>query len=226
MTSPFAGQGQPAGSDSSQNAADPPAPSAKWKPAVVDTAAGAAYLSQTERQVIREINMVRTDPAQYARDFLVPLRAYYHGKLLQYPGEIGITTQEGPSALEECIKALESAKPAPPLAPREGLYRAAHDQAVDQARTGAVGHAGSDGSTPLTRINRYGHWDVTMGENIDYGNADARQIVTSLLIDDGVPSRGHRTNLLDPEFRVVGIAVGPHPVYRHMCVMDFAGGFN
>ncbi len=200
--------------------------SVHWKPELVDTAANAAYLSLTERRVVSEINMVRTDPAEYARRFLVPLRAYYHGNLLQYPGKIGIRTNEGAKALEEAIRVLESAKPVPPLSPKEGLFRAAHDQVVDQSRTGAVGHSGSDGSTPESRVNRYGRWDVTMGENIDYGNSDARRIVTSLLIDDGVPSRGHRSNLMNPAFKLIGIAIGTHPTYRYMCVMDFAGDFK
>lgn len=232
MGSPFADFGSPQQTASSQksvpasSASSPATLSDRWKPETIDTAVTAAYLSSAERRVIREINMVRTDPAQYARSFLVPLRSYFHGKLLRYPEEIGIMTSEGAAALEECIKALESARPVPPLSPKEGLYRAARDHAVDQAKTGAVGHSGSDGSTPVTRLNRYGRWDITMGENVDYGNADARRIVTSLLVDDGVPSRGHRTNLLNPQFKVVGIAVGPHPVYGHMCVMDFAGAYN
>ena len=192
----------------------------------VDTAVNAPYLSSAERQTVTEINLVRTDPAAYARRFLVPLRAYYHGNLLQYPGEIAIETDEGVKALDEAIRVLESAKPVPPLSPKEGLYRAAYDQVVDQSRTGDVGHSGSDGSSPETRVNRYGHWDVAVGENIDYGNSDPRQSVISLLIDDGIPSRGHRSNLMDPAFRLIGLAIGTHPTYGYMCVMDFAGDFK
>ncbi|HUX13259.1 MAG TPA: CAP domain-containing protein [Spirochaetia bacterium] len=191
-----------------------------------DPPANAAYLNATERRVVEEINTVRTDPAEYARRFLEPLRAYYHGKLLQYPGQIAISTNEGAKALEEAIRVLESAKPVPPLSPKEGLFRAAHDQAVDQSRTGAVGHSGSDGSSAESRVNRYGRWDLALGENIDYGYSDARRIVTSLLVDDGVPSRGHRINLMNPAFKLVGIATATHPTYRYMCVMDFAGDFK
>jgi uncharacterized protein YkwD len=206
--------------------APPGSMSAKWKPGIIDTAAHAEYLSPTERKVVLEINMVRTDPAEYARRFLIPLRSFYHKKRLQYPGEIAIATKEGSSALEECIKVLKSAKPVPPLSPKKGLFRAAYDHVLQQGNSGALGHDGSDGSSPETRISRYGKWGTLMGENIDYGNADARRIVTSLLIDDGVPSRGHRHNLLKPAFKVVGIAVGKHPKYSYMCVMDFAASFN
>lgn len=197
-----------------------------WQPEVIDTARDATYLSPNERQLVREINLLRADPPEYARHFLVPLRGLYHDNMLQYPGEITIVTDEGGGALEECIKALAAAKPAPPLAPRLGLSLAARDQVRDQGESGGLGHGGSDHSSPKTRINRYGRWETAIAENIDYGNVEARRIVTSLLIDDGVSSRGHRRNLLDPVYKLVGVAIGPHPSYRHMCVMDFAAGFQ
>lgn len=197
-----------------------------WLPQIIDTAATASYLNPVERQVIAEINMARTDPPAYARAYLEPLRAYYQGKHLHYPGEIPILTQEGVVALNECIQALAVTQPLAPLSPKLGLAQAARDQAIDQANTGYSGHAGSDGSTSVSRVSRYGRWGISIGENIGYGHAQARRIVTALLIDDGVPSRGHRNNLFDPKFRFIGVAVGPHPYFGYMCVMDFAGAYD
>ncbi len=190
------------------------------------TPVAAEYLTEIEGQVIIEINMVRTNPAEYARRFLVPLRSLYDRTLLQYPGEIAILTHEGASALEECIGALQAAKPVSPLSPAKGLALAARAHVKDQAMTGAIGHIGSDNSTPIDRIGRYGKWDIAAVENIDYGNGVPRRIVISLLIDDGAPSRGHRMNLLDARFKFVGVSVGTHSVYGHMCVMDFAGAYR
>jgi hypothetical protein len=62
-----------------------------------------------------------------------------------------------------------------------------------------------------------------MGENLEFGGDTPRESVINLLIDDGVPSRGHRTNLVNPQFLKVGIATGPHTKFRTCCVMDFAG---
>jgi len=200
--------------------------SSPWKKETVDTTAGAEYLTDIEKQVIIEINMVRTDPAEYARSFLVPLRAFYRDSLLQYPGEDAIQTKEGIRALDECIQELQITKPLSPLSPKKGLTLAAHDHARDQAATGATGHTGSDNSTPEVRISRYGQWNISAGENIDYGNDAARRIVASLLIDDGEAARWHRKSLLNGSFKFVGVAVGPHNVYRSMCVMDFAGSYR
>jgi hypothetical protein len=46
-----------------------------------------------------------------------------------------------------------------------------------------------------------------------------------LILVSVVPNRGHRTNIYNPQFKVVGIALGPHKVYAHSCCMDFAGGY-
>jgi uncharacterized protein YkwD len=200
--------------------------SAKWKKKAIDTTVGAEYLTDVEKQVVIEINMLRVDPPAYAINYLQPLRRYYQGKILQYPGETAIQTTEGTRALDECIKELMSTKARKALSPKKGLTFAARDQAKDQARTGATGHTGSDHSTAAERMNRYGKWNLSAGENIDYGNSQARRIVISFLIDDGMPSRGHRKNLLDATFNFIGVAVGPHPTFGRMCVLDLAGAYD
>ena len=52
--------------------------------------------------------------------------------------------------------------------------------------------------------------------------ADALPIVLALLIDDGVPCRGHRKNILWKEARCAGVAFREHATMRHICVQDFA----
>ena len=49
-----------------------------------------------------------------------------------------------------------------------------------------------------------------------------RQVVIQLLVDDGVPDRGHRDNILDGRWGAEGAACGPHRDYRQICVMDYA----
>ncbi len=75
-------------------------------------------------------------------------------------------------------------------------------------------------------MNRFGKKEGTAGENISYGKKDAMGVVLQLLIDDSTPSRGHRTNIMEAAFHVVGCATGPHKGYEMMCVQDFAGGFS
>lgn len=183
-------------------------------------------ITATERDVIDEINLMRRDPARYARTCLAPMRAYYDGNLLKYPGSIPVVTVEGVSALDECIRELERVRPLSPLARCQGLSLSARDLTLDQGRTGATGHSGSDGSSVFSRMDRYGKWGLTAGENISYGFGSARKIVAALLIDDGVSSRGHRKNLLNDSFKLVGVDLGPHSSYGSMCVIDFAGKYT
>jgi uncharacterized protein YkwD len=74
-------------------------------------------------------------------------------------------------------------------------------------------------------MNRYGTWQYTAAENISYGDNDARGVLIQLIVDDGTPNRGHRSNIFNADYRYVGLACGPHSHFGLMCVMDFAGGY-
>jgi len=190
----------------------------------LNTAATVKYLSPLEKEVIYEINLFRSDPADYVQKYIAPLAKYYDRKILHYPGDQFIRTSEGVKALNECVRELRKSSPKPILNPDETLSKSASDHQRDQQKSGRTGHTGSDRSDLQQRIERYGQWQTRIGENIAYGNSSARQIVIFLLIDDGVRDRGHRATLLNPDFKLVGVACGSHPVYETMCVMDFAGG--
>lgn len=196
-----------------------------WNAALLDTARGVNYLSAVEKDVVFEINKLRSDPGRYTTLYLVPKRGNYSGKLYRRPGQVDIMTAEGVRGLDECISQLKKSKAFHPMLPSRGLSRAAADHAMDQAKTGSIGHAGQDGSTAAIRMNRYGTWEKTAVENISYGQDRAQEIVFQMLVDDGVPSRGHRRNLLQPAFRFIGLGLGTHPKYDHVCVINFAGEY-
>ncbi|KNC47720.1 allergen V5/Tpx-1 family protein [Thecamonas trahens ATCC 50062] len=147
--------------------------------------------------------------------------------MLRLPGQTPILTAEGVAALDEAIDVLvEIAAPLPLLTPYRGLAAAAAEHCADLARTGEASHFGSDGSAPAQRVERYGKWRVATAENISYGGESAFRIMAKLLIDDGVPDRGHRATMLDPEYACVGIAVASHPVYNTVAVFEFAAVFE
>ncbi len=192
----------------------------------LNTAVGVNYLNSLEKELIFEMNKLRTDPSGYAEKYIAPLAKSYKGKILYYPGDKPLKTKEGMSALNECIRDLKRAKPVPLLYPSAGLSKAARDHVEDQSQSGRTGHIGGDHSSVKSRIERYGTWNVRIGENIAYGGKYAQQIIIYLLIDDGVNGRGHRINMLNPEFKITGIASGKHPEYGSMFVMDFAASFT
>jgi uncharacterized protein YkwD len=193
--------------------------------AIISSSAAAQAPSAFERALLAEHNAARTDPAGYATH-LEAMLPHFDGSILRRPGSrVGLQTNEGPEAVREAIRALRAQAPQPSLEWADGLWSAAGDHVRDQGPRGATGHNGSDGSSMDTRIRRYGAWNGTAAENIDYGSATARDVLISLIVDDGVPSRGHRRNIFNPNLRVMGGACGEHARYRMMCVMDYAGGF-
>jgi uncharacterized protein YkwD len=185
----------------------------------------AKFLSSLENSVVREINMARTAPKDYA-SLLEQFRKYYNKKILRLPGKTPILTIEGVRAVDEAIRFLRSLQPLPSLIPSKGMSSGARDHVTDQASSGSSQHRGSDGSLPSDRVNRYGTWEESIGENISYGSDQARDIVMSLIIDDGVPSRGHRKSIFNSDFRVIGVACGPHAVYRTVCVITLTGAYK
>ncbi len=202
-----------------------PSDGKNWS-AELNTAKDAAYLDELEQQVIQELNKVRSNPKRYAEAYLEELRTDFNGKLFTYPGQVTVRTQEGISPLIECIQVLKKTAPVPIMKPAEGLTRATEELVKDQQKNGGIGHIARNGSNPQKRIEKYGEWDICSAEDITYGSFEARQIVIFLLIDDGVPDRSHRKNILNPCFRFAGVANGKHPNYQTMCVIDYAGEYK
>lgn len=180
-----------------------------------------------ESEVLAALNVARTQP-KTAASWLEKLVPHFNGNLLKRPDwPMALRTTEGVRAVREAIGVLNRQSPVSALTLNAALTRAARDHAADQARTAGFGHAGSDGSTVTSRVARYGTWQISINENIDYQPMRSGQnVIESLLIDDGVPDRGHRHNIFEPKSRVVGIACGPHPRYEATCVIVQAGGMS
>ncbi|KJR98991.1 MAG: serine protease [Desulfobulbaceae bacterium BRH_c16a] len=186
----------------------------------------AAAADDLARKVLAEINLARTEPGSYA-GFLRESRSRYEGKLYRMPdSDTFLETQEGVAALDEAIKFLAHQKPLTPLDWSAGLAAAAAELAREQGKTSSTGHIGAQSGGMQARLERHGTvLQGRIGENIAYGPEDPRRMVMQLIIDDGVPDRGHRKNLYNAHFDSAGIACGPHPDFGNMCVIDFAKGF-
>ncbi|KRX09133.1 CAP domain [Pseudocohnilembus persalinus] len=182
-------------------------------------------LKATAQQVADELNKLRANPLSFVPD-LEKMLSQFKGQVLHVPGEIALRTNEGPSAVQECIQALKNQSPLPALQYDYDIEKAAKDHANDIGPKGLCDHTGSDGSSMSKRMDRYGQWGGHIGECIDFGNHSARTVIISLIVDDGVPSRGHRKNCLSVNFKKVGIAVAQHTQYGMTTVFDFAETYS
>lgn len=174
--------------------------------------------STLESKVIAEVNRCRQNPSQYANDVLVPYLNSISNGDFSFQGR-RFSTAEGEDAVIEAINVLREQEALCQLEYSQPLYNLAKEHCDTQGPTGESGHDRADGTSFQQKASVLGLSGC--GENISYGFNDARMIVIQLLVDDGVPSRGHRENILRPEYKKIGVAAGEHKKYDYMCVLDF-----
>lgn len=168
-----------------------------------NTAKDIEYLSAEEKKVIYLCNLARLDGKLFIKTYL---KDYDSGN---------------DSYIRSLRSDLRKVKNLPVLYPSKKLYDAAYYHAKDMGDKGKIGHTSSDGTSFSKRVRKY----VSGGgiaENCSYGHSSALGIVMQLLIDRGVPSLGHRINILNPAYQSVGVSIYPHKSYRYNCVMDFS----
>lgn len=180
---------------------------AGWDLSVLDTARNEDYLTEAEKDVFLLVNKARVDPPRFAKQYLAD-------------------KQDQGAYARECYQELLATTAMKPLLPSRALWLAAKEHADDMGRSGKTGHTGTKGSSLSGRINQFGIWDRSISENCSYGFADPLGIVLQLLIDDGVPSRGHRKNIMNRETAFMGTSIAPHRKYDWNCVQDFAGAIR
>ncbi len=201
----------------------------------LQTASNANYLTQDEKQMIYEINLVRSRPQEYIRILRPYLKRAEAELEIHGPGELRYSVEttyvqrnghlsvhhvdtvayhryeEEVNAIRSLIRDLQKLQPMSVLQPDYGLYKAAEKHGHDQDRHNwALGHYGSDHSSPMERIARFAPEMITGNENIAgrYPEATPREIIILLLIDSGIKGYGHRHNLLNPEWTHVACYAG------------------
>ncbi|HZZ90888.1 MAG TPA: CAP domain-containing protein [Caulobacteraceae bacterium] len=157
---------------------------------------------ELEPGVLAEVNRVREHPVQYA-------------------DELAAAGSQTPTT-REAIAWLEGREPAPPLEPTPALASSADLHALDEGQHGAFEHTGTDGSSAGQRMRRAGVWAGMLAEEMAAGPATPREVVRQLIVDEDVPGRGHRKDLMDPLLRRAGVGCAAHPVYGEICVIDLA----
>ena len=165
---------------------------------------------------------MRTNPKGYVKYLKQHLNSFVEGFV--YIDGVGrrMMCHEGRAAVYECIEVLENTLPMGALSMNENLSEASLWLAKDQAEHGTTGHDDSDGSTMTDRVKRAGFTGMGWGENCAYGYYTARDFIMGLLIDDNVPSRGHRDNILNSKYTQVGIGLATgHATYNTVLVTDF-----
>lgn len=185
----------PTGADG-QDYFDDPTPDVEYpewqdqKYRVANSAMDADYLTAEEKKVYFYLNLARMNPELFAGTYLNRLEK---------------STNSYESSL---YRELLHQKPLPALKPSRKLFESARCHATE---SGACGYTGHD------RVKCEGYFT---GECCHYGNSDALDIVTKLLIDRNVSSLGHR-RMCFGAYTELGVSIQPHTTYGKNAVLDF-----
>lgn len=175
--------------------------------------------------VLDEINTARQKPQQYIA-YLEEYRERFSGSNVKNSDGKTLRTIEGVAVIDEAIAFLKTLAPVEPLQITEGLVKAASLQLNDLSINPFINHTGADGSSFSERIKRFGSTRGKLGENIAFGKNNAREIVLMWIIDDGIPSRLHRKNLFNSEFKQAGTAYDKGSDDKGLCVLTLAAEFS
>jgi len=132
-------------------------------------------LTSREQQMIDEINNLRSNPARYC--------AYVEDYLQRHDAD-----DEVKAAAKELVGVLKKLKPLSPLAINTVMYN-------DAKQYGML----------MAKKNVFEHSSLPYYENLSLGYKDIRDAIVDLLIDDGIPNRGHRNNLLNEKIKDVAV---------------------
>jgi uncharacterized protein YkwD len=163
-----------------------------------------------QAQMFKYINLARQFPSYFISIIDKQLQLFINERELPIDQEIIYETNEGQKAWKEAKAFLTKQTSLEPFLHHPGLNSAAKDHATDLAKSGIFGHTGSDKSTFSERILRYckkGQGAMAEIIGADFyleGRNNAEMTVLGLIIDDGVPDRGHRKTIFNPDYHFIG----------------------
>lgn len=173
--------------------------------AKANTAKDIDYLSEKEKSVIFYYNLVRLEPALFMDTYV---KHYID------------STRNHNKYTSSLTKTLKDINEMGVLYPSPELFQLAKAHAIEFGKSGKTGHGNFK-----KRFQAYSsQCHCRIAENCYYGNSDPLNIVICLLIDENVRNLGHRKNILNPEFKNIGVSVAKHKTYKWNCVMDLNSG--
>ncbi|HEY6161324.1 MAG TPA: CAP domain-containing protein [Bacteroidia bacterium] len=167
--------------------------------------ANTATLNEEEKNVVLYMNIARCYPKYFLDSLFLP-----------YAKEKGIDTKT--MYYTTLVKTLRSMKPVAALTFYPDLYPFTLAHAQDMGKSGLMGHKSSKGVDFDKRLSKFNSFK---GEDCQYGYNDALDIVMDLILDEGIPSLGHRENILMKGFARTAVSIQPHKTYGVNCVIDF-----
>jgi hypothetical protein len=174
----------------------------EWKVstyAIADVASGLSYLNEEEKEFFRLWNLFRMNPQLFLKTYLKDI----------YETPVDQRTRYEQSLVEDIMKA----PPKSIVRPDRKLFESAKCHAYQSGIKGYVGHS--------RKAYEQACPTVYAAECCSYGNLNALGHLENLLVDEGVPSLGHREALMG-DYLYAGISFQPHKGYTENVVIDMS----
>lgn len=171
---------------------------------MANTAVNVKYLTEEEKLVIFYSNLARINGPLYAKTFVPYFMDKNSIKESKYSRSL--------------IKTLKKGQVYPVFQADQLLQKTATGHATKSGKKGSIGHQGFE-----KRAKVADQKFRAFGENCAYGRTKAWEIVTDLLIDEGIQNLGHRNNQLSALYTHLGVSIKDHKKYRINTVMNFGG---
>ena len=146
--------------------------------------------SRLIKEILAEINALRTSPSQYANKLKERISSF-DGLVFRSGHREGSTihTKEGVKALEEAIENLSGRSGVAALRYTPGLSASCIDLINSNGPAGIVSDKCSDGTTSEVRLKKYGKWKGKVIELTSYGplSNSPEDILFQWILDDGNP---------------------------------------
>lgn len=179
---------------------------AVWNPLILNP--DFRTLSTIEQDFFYWTNLMRRNPSNFGETVLQEF-------LKQFPEA---NSADARSLIADLKKAQTNL---PFLHPEKGLRLMATTHAGDlKQRNGIISHQSASGKDFVQRINEAGKYRCG-AENVFVGTPEALEALILLLIDKGVRDKGHRKNLLDPAFTLMGASFREISGNKAVLVQDF-----
>lgn len=158
-------------------------------------------MTNREAAMMEEVNLVRTNPKGYIAYVETYIKEQEALKKHLVSGKEYVDDEI--KTAKELIKELKKTTKSTALKPHKAVYKAAKMHGKEMNKTGNLDHKSVNGDLPWTRILREATDLKDGSENLVGGPKSVRESVMVLLVDSGIPGRGHRKNILNPAWRYI-----------------------
>ena len=180
-----------------------------------------------QRELFIELNNLRKNPKSYIPLIELEMKSLKKSNILKKrDSNLQIQTVEGKDAYIEAINFLQNQEGVPPVKEESRLNSAALDLVKDIGTRGVVSHQDQYGQYVSERIEKYCEWDYSASEVIEVSSKNPKEILISLIVDDGLKNRPDRMTLFNPAYNYVGISCGMHSEYEIVTVIVFTGSIR